>query len=542
DEIIRRGGLKVYSTLDARMQKTAEMAMTNGLRALDKRAGYRGPLYRPNAEQAKKLKERFQSFKKQTFIADNGQNIWDLSGLAPEVLTGDFNQVVDNIRLSKLRAAKIVGAMVVAVNDQTQMATIDLGSRMAVLPISLSAFAHVILKDGKRLLLTKISDALKPNDIVLVKIHTTDKQPTVSLEQEPDINGGLVALDAKTGGALAMVGGYDFERSPFNRVTQAKRQLGSGIKPLVYGYAIDRKLATAAKLIPDMPKVFLDPGTNEFWRPRNHTNEFLGDITFRRCLRSSVNICTITLLEMIGIDNFLQLAKDVELNTPYTPYPRNLTIALGSAENYPIDAANAMRIFANHGRYSDYHLINAIRYADGRKEKVFDLQEKQVISPEAAFVITNILKEVVEKSRAKSKLNDVKAELAGKTGTTNNARSTWFFGYSPKVLALVYVGYDDNRSIGVDAWGRTTAKPIWEEFMNGVAVHKEDLRFTVPDNIEWHMVDRESGRPLSADMMMEMPSHAIMEAFIAGTVPKIEADANIYRAAPKENDEAAFAP
>ena len=540
DEVIRRGGLKVYSTLDAKMQKVAEDAMTSGLRALDKQYGYRGPVFRPGPTELNKLNARLLSFKKSAFIAENAHRIWDLSRFSKESVAQNLNQAIDSIRLTKFMPGKVVGVLVVSVNDQGQAARVDLGSRMATLPFSRMSWAQPIGKQGKRPL-TKVSDVIKAGDIVLVKLHGPQTEGVVSLEQEPEINGGLVALDAKTGAVRAMVGGYDFERSPFNRITQAKRQPGSGIKPLVYGLAIDRELTTAATRITDAPKAFLDPGTNEFWRPRNHTNEFLGDITVRRCLRSSINICTITLLEMIGIDNFLQFAKAVNLNTAQTPYPRNLTIALGSAENYPIDVANAMRILANNGIYSDYYLLDAVKYANGQQEKLHEPQEKVVLRPESTFIITNILKDVVNQSK-QAQLENVRSDLAGKTGTTNNARSTWFFGYSPEVIALVYVGFDDNRSIGADAWGRTTAKPIWEQFMNGVPYHQEAHRFSVPENIEWSMIDRDTGHPLMVDPFEMPPENAMMEAFIRGTVPQTAIDVNPHTVSPDSNDEAAFAP
>lgn len=544
DEFIRRGGVKVFSTLDINMQKNAEDAMRNGLLVIDKRYGYRGPIFRPNLEQDKNIKGHLDAFKKRAFVGDHQKKIWDLSHLTKETITGDLDSAIAGTKLTFIKANKTIGARVIKINDRLGSATIDLGSRTGTLPLSGMSWARPYAGGAQKPLPAKVSDVLKGGDIILVKIQGDGDHLSATLEQEPLINGGLVALDVATGGVLAMVGGYDFERSPFNRITQAKRQPGSGIKPLIYALAIDRELATAASIITDVPKAFLDPGTDEFWRPRNSTNKYLGDITLRRCLRSSVNTCTITLLEKIGLDSFLSFANDLELVTKLTPYPRNLTIALGSAENYPIDVANAMRILANGGVYSPYHMIDGIKHVGGERENMFVQSEKTVLRPESAFIISHILQDVVSETKRNRYLADAKCQLAGKTGTTNNARSTWFFGYSPKVLALVFIGYDDNRSIGSNEWGITTAFPIWAKFMNSVPEHQEALRFLVPDRIEWRYVDRVTGRARARELDGDpnAESNGLMEAFIAGTAPDITAEDHNIKVAPEILDETAFAP
>lgn len=533
DEVIRRGGMKVYSTLDVGMQKKAEIALRDGLRALDKQGGFRGPFLRPSETHIPLLTKTLTAFKKRAFIAENKQKIWDLSRLNKDLLEAGEEAVIDTLRLLRKSLNPTIGALVLDVNEKNEVATIDVGSQIVELNLAQASWA----KKGKK----TWSMLLKPQDIILVKIRMNGDTMQASLEQEPIINGALVALDVRTGAVLALAGGYDFERSPFNRVTQAKRQPGSGLKPLIYALALDDKIATPTTLITDAPKAFLDPSTNEFWKPKNWTNKYLGDITFRHCLRSSINTCTITLLEKMGIDRFLKFAETVELSTKATPYPRNLTIALGSAESYPINVANAMRVLANHGMYSPYHMIDSIKHKDGNKENLFELKQTEVLSPAATFVITNILQEVVSESKRNTQLADVQSQIAGKTGTTNDARSTWFFGYSPTILALVYVGYDDNRSIGADAYGINTAFPTWAAFMNSIEAHKEPLRFSIPNNIEWRYVDRKSGHIYEKFDESEA-QNVVMEAFIAGTVPDNALAVPGAPAQPKVLDEAAFAP
>jgi penicillin-binding protein 1A len=541
DEVIQKGGLKVFSTLDKKMQTHAEKALTHGLLNIDRRSGYRGPLVRPNLELDKIISLSLDTFRKRAFLSGNKEQIWDLSRLSKTIVNRGSEAIVDNIRLTNIRPNKTVGARILQVDARKQLATIDLGSKIVNLSFTKSAWTHFYSSQGKKAKISKISDVLRAGDIILVNIVNHGNGLSFFLTQDPLINGGLVALDVKTGAVLALVGGYDFKHSSFNRITQAKRQLGSGIKPLIYALAIDRELATPVSIITDVPKAFFDPGTDEFWRPRNYTHRYLGDITFRRCLRSSVNTCTLTLLEKIGLDSFLSFLKVVELNTKETPFKRNLTIALGSAENYPLSVANAMRILGNEGKYSPYFMIDSIQQNNSGLEKIQQKPEQSVIRPESAFIITNILQEVLSENKS-SLLNNIKSQLAGKTGTTNNARSTWFFGYSPEILTLVYVGYDDNRSIGENEWGITTAFPIWAKFMDAILGHKEELKFLVPRNIEWRPVNKETGKVKAFIEEEEDSSDTILEAFITNTAPEFSLEENTTRKNFEAIDEAAFAP
>lgn len=536
EETIRRGGLKIYSTLDVDMQLLAEDTLQDGLRTIDKRYGYRGPLLRPDEVQAPSLKEKLTSFKEQAFAASAPKKVWDLRKLSKAGTRKDVGSLVTNSRILAPEEGLIIGALVEKVNDSTNSVLVDIGSRVIELPFRGLSWAWSGQKEGLR----KVSEIIRPGDIILVKIHDAQGKMWASLEQIPLVNGGLVALDVETGGILAMVGGYDFDESPFNRIMQAKRQPGSGIKPLVYAQAIDKELVTAASIITDTPKAFFDPGTEEFWRPRNHTRKYLGDITVRHCLRSSINTCTITLLEKIGIDGFLNFAKDVELLGPATPFPRNLTIALGSAEVFPINLANAMRIFPKEGKYSPYHMISKVKLADGQNKELPVLGEKQLLRPESTYIITNILQGVISGSNREKYLGQVLSQLAGKTGTTNNVRSAWFFGYSPKVLALVFIGYDDNRSVGAKEWGVTTAFPIWARFMNGVKEHQEPLAFVMPPHVEWQPIepiveahDEEDPNALADDVQKEL--------FISGTAPVIAVE-NPDKTRLEVLDNSAFAP
>lgn len=544
DEYIRRGGLKVNSTLDISMQKLANNALKKGLESIDKKEGYRGPIFRADLKQKEELLSKLNAFKTKAFVKSNKDKIWDLCNL-------NAVDAIENIRLLTLENNAFICALVKDVN--LQGALLDLGTKTIRMDTASMSWALVSKKK-------KVTDLISTGDIILVNLTKVKSEIKASLEQIPLINGAIIALDVKTGGVLAMTGGYDFKLSPFNRAVQAKRQIGSTIKPFIYSLAMDMDLVTPASIITDAPKAFLDTETNEFWRPRNHTNKFLGDITLRHCLVSSINICTISLLEKIGISKFLQQTKDVGLFTQKTPFPRNLTIALGSAENYPIQIANALRVFPNKGKFSDYHMINKLNFVDGKTKNYIPSVESNVLGEESAYMTTWLLKGVI--SSHMHRLNNVKAELAGKTGTTNKARTTWFYGFSPEILALVYIGYDDNRSIGTHAWGINTAFPIWADFMNNISKHQEELKFEVPINIEWRYIDQKNGKAVAKpeiitnDPINTLPvensdgeitdpqkSYIVLEPFKPGSAPKIEEQEDkIYNVPLDKSDNSAFAP
>ena len=259
----------------------------------------------------------------------------------------------------------------------------------------------------------------------------------------------------------------------------------------------------------------------------------------RYCLRHSVNTCSIDLLEKVGIGSFLNIVKQVNMSNDQTPYPRNLTIALGSAESIPLNIANAMRILPRGGKYSAYRMINGYKLSSGEEKRREVGSSEQVISPGSAYIITNILRDVISGARRESFLNNKTAELAGKTGTTNDARDLWFIGYSPGVLTLVFVGYDNNQKS--DAWGIDTAFPIWKQFMDNIPESFDKLSFEVPDDIEWRYVEAETGKAYA--LWNAPPEISLLkEAYLVGTAPAIEETDDIPILMPRFNNQAIFAP
>lgn len=513
DEVLRRGGIKVFSTLDLSMQKLAEQSLRNGLEALDKKMGYRGPLFRASdAEQKKLFLEKVEEFRKKVFTSSKDK-IWSLCG----VKGNDLDSSIEHTKILEPKSGLNVCAIISYVNDKSSSITADLGTKKIILNESQLNWAFSPKKN-------KVSSIFKEGDIILIRLFKDSDALHANLEQKPEINGGFVTLDVKTGDVLAMVGGYDFEDSQYNRITQAKRQIGSTIKPFIYALAIDKDLVTPASIITDAPKAYLNPSTNEVWKPKNHYNKFLGDVTLRKCLTMSINICTLEILQKVGIGEFLSFAKAIELSGEKTPFPRNLTIGLGSAESYPINVANAFRIFPNLGEYSPYRMLTKVKFADGKIEKFKKGEKKEVIGPEASFITTWILKDVISKKRKEKFLNQVKCDAAGKTGTNNGPTTTWYYGFTPNYVSLVYVGFDDNRIIGKDAWGINTAFPIWSDFNNKLLQNQTEDKFTVPEGLASRYINQKSGKVEKSLEESNEENLIVLDYFKAYNAPELSDD------------------
>lgn len=535
EEAVLYRGLRVYTSLDSDLQAAANVSMSTGLRALDKRQGYRGPLARPEHGKLATIRSTLAATKKTQFPKDSGL-VWNLKEFAKHIKDADLNAAAKKISVERATRGKTIAAIVKSVSNDTKSATIDLGGCEGYLPINRMSWARPFNIEHYTKAPNLPSDVLKSGDIILVKIEDEGSTPTVSLDQDPLASGALVSLDVHTGGVLSLVGGLDFETSQFNRATQAKRQPGSSFKPFIYSTAIDKQKVTAATIITDAPKVFYEANDGENWKPKNNTGRFLGDITVRTCLTRSVNTCSISLLEMLGIDTVRDTAAKAGLLTDKTPFPRDMTLALGTAEVLPIDMVNAYRIFPNGGVYSPYVLYNKVVGPKG--EVLFEskvTESRQVISPGAAYITTNILQGLM-RGVGKS-VTGLTQPLAGKTGTTNQYRNAWFLGYSQDVATGVYVGFDNNQSLGPSEYGYRAALPIWGQFMTAAMKRYPAPEFTVPQGIVWRLIDQKSGLLAGSDYSLDNDDDTstangdenadaapikrgiVREAFIEGTQP-----------------------
>ncbi len=422
---VHEGGLRVYTSLDMDLQKSARQAVLDGLAAYEKRHGWRGKLLN---------------------VVAQGQ---------------DIDKYQDPDWDAETEIDSYTHALVTRVSAVS--ADIRFGKHVAT--ISLTDFAWTKSK-------AKLSELLRMGDIVYVKVLglEPDAKARVSLEQDSGAQGALVAIDNATGDIKAMVGGRDFNLSKFNRATQALRQVGSSFKPYVYTAAIDQG-ATPDDTILDSPVTFQNASGP--YTPHNYDGKFEGTITLRRALAQSRNIPALKLADRLGIKNVIDYARRFGITSPIPAY---LPVALGSAEITPLEQTSAYSVFPNDGvRVAPRYIIKVTDY-EGRilEETYSDI--KDVVSARTARVMTSMLREVVLHGTGMA-ASKMPYPLAGKTGTTNDFTDAWFVGFSPTVTCGVWIGYDEKKSLGAKETGGRAALPIWMDFMNVALAGKEPGEF-----------------------------------------------------------------
>jgi penicillin-binding protein 1A len=333
----------------------------------------------------------------------------------------------------------------------------------------------------------------------------------LSPEQGPQLEAALVAIDPASGEIRAMVGGFDFDRSKWNRATQARRQAGSAFKPFVYAAALASGWSLADRLV-DEPTAFPRHAGGEPYRPKNYDLVYHGEITLRTALEKSANIATVKLLREVGYSSTIDLARRLGIKSPLLPYP---SMALGAFEVSLLELTGAYATFANDGIHVEPHFIREVRNADGSGASLAEPEIVDALTPQIAYLINYSLEGVVTDGtgRAAAALG---RHLAGKTGTTDNNADAWFIGYSPELAVGVWVGYDDNRSIGDRGTGALAALPIWIGFMEEAHAGRPAMEFDRPEEVVHVTIDRNTG--LRADPAGGCSS-TMPEAFIPGTEP-----------------------
>ena len=340
-----------------------------------------------------------------------------------------------------------------------------------------------------------IEDTFKVGDIILTK----KENDIWKIKQYPKVNGGIVVLDPFNGNILALVGGFNFKTSEFNRVTQAKRQPGSAFKPIVYAAALENGFAPNS-IILDAPFVESQGFGLKNWKPENYGKKFYGPTTLRKGIEYSRNLMTVRIAKILGLKEILELSKELSI---YNDIPELLSVSLGAAETTLIDLTSGYAPFVNGGKKIIPKLISRIQ--DRRGKTIYQEKDrkcigcdkfignkndfpkieninKKVISEETAYQMTSILQGTVERGTAK-KLKSLNIPLAGKTGTTNDNFDAWFIGYSSKLVIGVYVGYDNPKTLGKNETGSKVALPIFKNFIEN-ALYKEDFQdFEIPENI-----------------------------------------------------------
>ena len=450
-----KGGLSIRTPLNSNYQIEALKALRKGLEAYDKRHGWRGPITNLAKEEWKKNIHQF--------IPEKSLD-WKLAKVV------EVDKLITKIEI-----------------ENEEIGFID--------------FKNIAWTRKK-----SFEDLLIPNDIIYVKKIKKNKW---NLKQLPKVNGAIIVMDPHTGRVLAMVGGFSYKLSEFNRVTQAKRQPGSAFKPFVYAAALENGF-TPSTLILDAPFV-VDQGKGlKTWKPENYVKKFYGPSTLRTGIEKSRNLMTVRVAQGVGFEKISRITNRLGI---YNDVPELLSVSLGSAETTLVLLTNAYCTFVNGGKKVTPIFIDRIQdrrgktifNADKRKclgcEEISYLKEEiptikddreQIISPATAYQITSMLEGVIKRGTGRN-LRDLKLTLAGKTGTTNKNMDAWFLGFTSKIVIGVYVGFDEPESLGRYETGAKAALPIFKNFIKNVVKKKEALPFKIPKDINLVMVDAETG-------------------------------------------------
>ena len=490
------GGLSVRTTLEPRLQEIAERVLRSGLRTYDRRHGWRGPLARVETD-----KNPIQALRDVPVPGDIGDwymgVVLGMDGKAAEI--GFANNVRGVIPLAELTWARA-------------------------------------WKKGQRLggKIKRPDQVLAVGDVVAVSPIPKDAESYVEngyrLEQIPDINGAIVAMDPHTGRVLAMVGGYAFGNSEFNRATQAQRQPGSAFKPFVYAAALDHEF-TPSSLVLDAPLVVDQGPALGKWKPANYTRKFYGPSTLRLGIEKSRNLMTVRLAQYIGMETVADYARRFGVVDNMQLF---LPMALGAAETTLLRLTSGYAILVNGGKSVTPTLIDRIQ--DRRGATVYRHDERpcpgcggaawqfqaepqvpdtraQVVTPATAYQVVSMLNGAVERGTGR-RVAAVGKPLAGKTGTTNESRDTWFMGFAPDLAVGVFVGFDTPRTLGRRETGTSVASPIFRDFMAEALAEQAAIPFRIPPGIRLVRVDSRTGVPARAG-----DRNVILEAFKPGTEP-----------------------
>jgi penicillin-binding protein 1A len=469
------GGLRVYTTIRRWAQLKAAETLRAALRVYDRQKGWRGP-------------------------AGHKTGI---------MVQNELRRLLPGSALSSFRG-KVLKGLVLRVKKKE--AVVSLNGAYSVLRSRDARWARYRYdeKSGKRRLTRdfNLKRILRPGDLVYVRVREIKNGIAyVGLEQIPLVQGAIVALEPSTGEVQAMVGGYDYRLSPFNRAVRARRQAGSAFKPFIYALALEKGY-TAVSILKDEP-VEYPMGDGRLWRPVNYDHRFRGDVTLRDALVHSLNVPTVRLARAVGLGDIASFARSVGITSKL---PEDLSLSLGSLGVTPLELAASYTVFANQGKYHTPLFIRRVTRSDGKiLEENFSVPRGR-LDPGAVFVMTDIMRDVIRRGTGKA-AGGLPFDTAGKTGTTDNYRDAWFVGYSPELLAAVWIGYDDGRSLGPGMSGGRLAAPVWKDFMRKVSGTAK-RRFTAPPGVTRVLVSRKTGR-----RVLFPSGDSYREYFLRGTEP-----------------------
>ena len=498
ENALYEGGLSVRTTLDPRLQRLARKTMQNGLIKYDTLRGYRGPV------------------KTIDVSGDWGVPLGEIKDL------GDVPEWTLAVVLESDKSGLTVGLQ----PKHEVSGALDKERAQATVAKDDMSWAMRYKKDGKTLKAKSPADVLKPGDVIYVQ--KKDDGDGYMLRQVPEVEGGMVVMDPHTGRVLAMVGGFSYAESQFNRATQAMRQPGSSFKPIVYSAALDNGY-TPASVIMDGP-ITIQTG-NTTWTPKNYDGRTAGPATLRSGIERSRNLMSVRLANDMGMKLVVEYAERFGVYDHLAPY---LPMALGAGETTVMRMVTAYSIMANGGKSIKPSLIDRIQDRYGKT--VFKQDERtcegcnatewnnqpepelidnseQVLDPMTAYQITSMMEGVVQRGTAVT-VSQLGYPIAGKTGTTNDEKDAWFIGFTPNIVVGLYMGYDQPRGLGHGATGGGLAAPIFKNFMKTYLVGQPKIDFKVPEGMKLIAINRKTG-------MRANPGDpgAFIEAFKPGTGP-----------------------
>jgi penicillin-binding protein 1A len=546
---VLRGGLRIETTCDLHLQEAAQDAVRSGLVALDHREGWNGPV------------------RHVTDVPAEVERLGRENQLEPSAEGG---------AAPALGAGRKLLAVVTSVSDASNVARVAAGPGVSF-EVPLAEVAWARHRDPSHLSVprTRISQVFSVGDVVRFQLvepqeagataasehaAAAPKAPAgaapalqLEIDQTPAVQGALVSLDVASGDVLSLVGGYDYQRSQFDRAVQARRQPGSAFKPFIYAAALQRGF-TALTTVYDTQVVYTDPVTGQVWKPENYEHRFLGPVPLREALARSLNNATVHVLFDVGIGPVVRLAHALGIRSPIDPYP---SVALGTSPVTPLELTVAYAAFPAGGQRVTPIFIHRVLDRDGKvllQDVPLDEDEPeagpasggsaaaapaapateaaagaappsaagapsgsrdQVIDPAHAFLVTDLLRAPIElPGGTGSQARVLGRPLGGKTGTTNDEGDAWFVGFSPDIATGVWVGFDERQVLGKSETGARAALPIWIDYMRTALADQPVRDFPVPEGVSYARVDPDTGKPA-----VDGSQHSTFQAFLSGTEP-----------------------
>jgi penicillin-binding protein 1A len=580
-DVVETEGLIVDVAMDPLLQRYAEAALEAGLRAVDKRQGWRGPLLHLEDAQRSQALPLWRARLDDVEAQPGDVYVWDLGRVNPELIEPGEDEKAerDVARMARARllaAGEVYAGLITKVEEKS--ATVDLGNAQGAIPLVDVAWARKWNPTAATAAPRKMTSVVKEGDVVLVRVMPGKIAPeraaregkplALSLEQTPTVQGAFVAIDPVDRGVRALVGGFDFSSSQFNRALQAKRQPGSAMKPFVWGAAIESRRFTPATVVYDTPDLYRDPWTGKEWKPRNfEKDQFDGPMLLGPALAHSKNTVSVKLVDNLGVDAVIGFSRRMGISSEL---PRNLTLALGTGEVFPMELVNAYASIAAHGFHTPPLLVLRVRDRDGRVLEQHDpvlapeitadggavvasapsadagapaaIPTSAVVPPPAtgddagappaaaalaaefaipaegtrpdvAFVLASMMRGVVENGTGVA-AKALARPIAAKTGTAQEHRDAWFVGFTPELVAGVWVGFDDHSPLGPRETGAGAALPPWLSFMQAALGARPAVDFGMVPGIDLARVDPATGL-LAREGQVDAP----FVPFLAGTAP-----------------------